>query len=124
MKDRLKRYDELKAQNDSLLTKIRLQDEQIKKLKEQKKDMSMNYSKELSANKLQQVAHLRSSNEKYLTAADFIQVSFFNELTGLEDEVRQMLEHKLDQVKEQAHEKIASLIQENERKETQIAKYK
>lgn len=42
----------------------------------------------------------------------------------MDEESIELLNYKLEDLRQQAHEKIATLIQENERKETQIHRYK
>ena len=52
--------------------------EQIRKLRYKQKEITMNYSKEISANKIAQIQMMKQENEKYLNAETIIQFSYFD----------------------------------------------
>ena len=54
------------------------------KLSMQKKEMSMNFNKEVQANKVQQTMALKIQNERHLNAETKIQVTFYDSLSGLD----------------------------------------
>lgn len=62
--------------------------EQIRKLRYKQKEITMNYSKEISANKIAQIQMMKQENEKYLNAETMIQFSYFDQLCGLDEDVR------------------------------------
>ena len=51
-------------------------------------------------------------------------ISFYDTLTGVDEYTVNMLNEKLEEVKQQAQHKLAIMVQEVERKEEQILKYK
>ena len=62
--------------------------EQIRKLRYKQKEITMNYSKEISANKIAQIQMMKQENEKYLNPETMIQFSYFDQLCGLDEDVR------------------------------------
>lgn len=57
--------------------------------------MTLNYSKEITANSVQQVAMLKASNDKYLNKDTMVVVSFFDQLSGLDEETVSLLNTRL-----------------------------
>lgn len=122
-KEKQSNYLELVKQNEYYIEQNAQMQEQIRKLRYKQKEITMNYSKEISANKIAQIQMMKQENEKYLNPETMIQFSYFDQLCGLDEDVRQLLNEKLDEVVEDCHSKIASLIREIEKKDNQIYRY-
>ena len=88
---------------------------EIRKLKFQKKEMTMNYNKEIQANKTQQIAQLRNQNQKILNEEYMCKIIFFDAMSGLDEDIRKMLNERLEEVTEDCNQKVAQLVSENER---------
>lgn len=73
---------------------------------------------------MQATMMLKQSNEKYLNANNQVSVSFYDTLTGVDDYIVSMMNEKLEEVRQQAQLKLAIMVQELERKEEQIQRYK
>ena len=65
--------------------------------------MTMKYNKELQANKIQQLSVMRANNEKVLNEENMINVCFFDQLSGVDEEIRNLLNQRLDEVREECH---------------------
>ena len=63
----------------------------------------MKYNKELQANKIQQLSVMRANNEKVLNEENMINVCFFDQLSGVDEEIRNLLNQRLDEVREECH---------------------
>ena len=123
LKEKYSNYDELLKQNKKYISQSAALAEEVYKLKNQKKDMTMKYNKELQANKIQQLSVMRANNEKVLNEENMINVCFFDQLSGVDEEIRNLLNQRLDEVREECHQKIAALVVENEQKDHKIHAY-
>ena len=86
------------------------------KLSMQKKEMSMNFNKEVQANKVQQTMALKIQNERHLNAETKIQVTFYDSLSGLDAQTLELVNEKIEEVRQQAQQKLAYMVQDIERK--------
>ena len=63
---------------------------------------------------------LKQSNERHLNLDNQVSVTFYDTLTGVDEETVKILNEKLEEVKQQAQFKLAAMVQEVERKEEKI----
>ena len=59
-----------------------------------------------------------------MNASDQIAVSFYDTLTGVDEHTVSLLNEKLEEIRQQAQFKLAAMVQEIERKNEQIGKFK
>ena len=64
--EKLRGFNQMKEQHQELLQQIEESQSQVRKLKSQKKDMSMTYHKELTAQKTYATMMMKQQNEKHL----------------------------------------------------------
>lgn len=69
---------------------------------------------------MQATMFLKQANERHLNLDNQVSVTFYDTLTGVDEETVKMLNEKLEEVKQQAQFKLAAMVQEVERKEEQI----
>lgn len=124
MEEKLKGYTIWKEKYHGIMKQIESQQSEIRKLKNEKKEMSMIYHKELTVQKMQATMFLKQANERHLNLDNQVSVTFYDTLTGVDEETVKMLNEKLEEVKQQAQFKLAAMVQEVERKEEQIQRYK
>ena len=69
---------------------------------------------------MQATMFLKQANERHLNLDNQVSVTFYDTLTGVDEETVKMLNEKLEEVKQQAQFKLAAMVQEVERKAEQI----
>ena len=69
---------------------------------------------------MQATMFLKQSNERHLNLDNQVSVTFYDTLTGVDEETVKILNEKLEEVKQQAQFKLAAMVQEVERKEEKI----
>ena len=116
LKEQLKGYNDMKRQQENLMKQLDKMSAENLKLSMQKKEMSMNFNKEVQANKVQQTMALKIQNERHLNAETKIQVTFYDSLSGLDAQTLELVNEKIEEVRQQAQQKLAYMVQDIERK--------
>ena len=89
----------MRKKQGEYLSKIDILTKENRALKADKKDMAKNYNKEIVATKIQRVAAMKNNNDKYLNDMTRINVSFFDATSGLEPEVVEMVNLKIEDIR-------------------------
>ena len=76
--------------------------------------MRQSYYKDLMVYKNQALVKIKKENNNFMHKEDFIDVSFFDSLQGIDGETLKVINAKIDDIKARAENRMAVLIAKNE----------